>query len=433
MDRITFSKSNCNEHTVSAWLMAVLQFANKIEFFTPFKAFKLQMKEVKYSVYQKLITIIISIIMGCKYTKDINEVLATEKVAANMFDMERFPDQSQINILLTRMNEENVEQLAQIHHNLFMKNSYSLSCGDKVVVDLDQTGLIANGRTYEFAEKGYFPNKKNQRGYQLSAAFVGEYSETVSLFLDPGNVHSKNRLKDLLYSVTAKFKEHLNAGKLILRMDGGYGSLENIELLKSIPGLKFIVKGYSTRQSSRLAKGIPFEAYTRVDKNVWVYELPSNEDDLRIILVQTLKRNGELVYSHLITNISSGKLSAVEIFHFYNGRQTIEAFFKTAKNVYGIKNLRTRKFYGIYVFLWLVFITHNLITWVKRTVLNNTGLEEVGVKTLIEKVGSIRAFVERTFQGIKIIIPPLTKLAKLLAEALLGPKYVQLCFQLPPI
>ncbi|EKX78227.1 hypothetical protein CFSAN001628_020950 [Clostridium botulinum CFSAN001628] len=36
-----------------------------------------------------------------------------------------------------------------------------------------------------------------------------------------------------------------------------------------------------------------------------------------------------------------------------------------AKNIYQIKNLRTRKFLGIYGFLWLVFITHNLISWFK--------------------------------------------------------------------
>ncbi|WP_279233124.1 transposase [Marinisporobacter balticus] len=52
-----------------------------------------------------------------------------------------------------------------------------------------------------------------------------------------------------------------------------------------------------------------------------------------------------------MTNISIEKMSAVELFHFYNQRQTIEAFFKMAKNVYGRKNLRTRKFYGIYTFL----------------------------------------------------------------------------------
>ena len=54
-------------------------------------------------------------------------------------------------------------------------------------------------------------------------------------------------------------------------------------------------------------------------------------------------------------------MSVVELFHFYNQRQTIEAFFKMAKNVSAIKNLRTRKFYVIYTFIWLAFMTHNFI------------------------------------------------------------------------
>lgn len=43
---------------------------------------------------------------------------------------------------------------------------------------------------------------------------------------------------------------------------------------------------------------------------------------------------------------------------------------------------------------------------------------------MIEKVGNIKAFVERTLQGINIIFPTPTKLAKLLAEVLTQPKYV---------
>ncbi|ACA44472.1 hypothetical protein CLD_1691 [Clostridium botulinum B1 str. Okra] len=88
-------------------------------------------------------------------------------------------------------------------------------------------------------------------------------------------------------------------------------------------------------------------------------------NNLRYIIVQTLSSRGKLKYSLLITNINLNEMSAVELFHFYNERQTIEAFFKMAKNIYQIKNLRTRKFLGIYGFLWLVFITHNLISWFK--------------------------------------------------------------------
>lgn len=116
MNRITISKHDCKQETTSAWLASVLQFAFDIEFFAPFKAFRLKMKEVRYTVYQKLLTIITSILMGCESTKDIHEILGSETLAANMLEMERFPDQSQINLVLKRMDEGCIDQLRDIHH-----------------------------------------------------------------------------------------------------------------------------------------------------------------------------------------------------------------------------------------------------------------------------------------------------------------------------
>ncbi len=209
---------------------------------------------------------------------------------------------------------------------------------------------------------------------------------------------------------------------LILRTDSGFGSTENVEKLLSIPKLKFVTKGYSTRTASNLAKDIHYSEYTQADKATWVYELPEN-NGVRYIIVQTLSVKGNLKYFLIITNINSRDTSAVEIFHFYNKRQIIEAFFKMAKNVYHIKNLRTSKFYGIYGFLWLVFITHNLISWFKSTVLYGTKLENVGVRVLVKNVGNIKGFVKRTAQGISVNIPPITNLSKLIADALCSPRY----------
>ncbi|MCH3964465.1 MAG: hypothetical protein LKE46_09305 [Clostridium sp.] len=50
-----------------------MQFGLKMRFFKPFEDFNLKMKKVKYSVYQKLITTMMSIVIGCRSTKDINE------------------------------------------------------------------------------------------------------------------------------------------------------------------------------------------------------------------------------------------------------------------------------------------------------------------------------------------------------------------------
>lgn len=41
-----------------------------------------------------------------------------------------------------------------------MEHSDSVYSHTQVVVDCDQTGLIANGKTFELAENGYFAKKK---------------------------------------------------------------------------------------------------------------------------------------------------------------------------------------------------------------------------------------------------------------------------------
>lgn len=429
MNNFTFTNDNCKEETTSTWLISVLQFGLKANIFKPIESFKLKMKKVRYSVYQKLIVTIMSIAIGCETTKDINEKLGVEKLALNMFDMDTVPDQSQINELIRRFDHDSITQLQAIHHNLFIENSNSAYSHERVVVDCDQTGLIANGKTFELAEKGYFSKKKNQSGYQLAAAFTGKHSETVAMFLDSGNSHCTDHYDDLLKSIISKYRDQLNNDNLILRTDSGFGSTVNVEKLLSIPKLKFITKGYSTKTASNLAKGIDYAEYIQADKAAWVYELPQT-DNLRYIIVQTLSSRGKVKYSLLIANINLNEMSASELFHFYNERQTIEAFFKMAKNIYQIKNLRTRKFHGIYGFLWLVFITHNFISWFKSTILYGTEFENMGVRALIKTVGNIKGFVKRTSVGIKVNIPPLTKLAKLIADALCNPRYIQLTFHI---
>ena len=315
MNKITFFQNDCKEETTSIWLLSVLQYGLKLEFFKPLEVFKLKMKKIKFSVYQKLVTIIMSIVVGCKFMKDINEKLGSEKLSANLFGMDNFPDQSQLNKVLNRFDSDSISQLENIHHKLFIENSSSAFTDKEVVIDFDQTGLIANGKSYESASKGYFSKKKNQSGYQMSAAFTGEHSETVAMYLDSGNTHCQDHFKDLLKSTLSKYNDALKSGNLIIRSDSGYGSSDIIELMESIPNLKFVTKGYSTVRAKNLAEEIPYYEYTQANESAWVYELP-NIDDLRIIIVQILTKSGKLKYSMLVTNIAAREMDAVELFHY---------------------------------------------------------------------------------------------------------------------
>ena len=422
MKSITFTTGDFKEEKTSAWLAGFIKFARTIGALDLLEQVKVKMKEVNYTVHQKMITLLLSIIMGCKYTSDVNHKLVPDTVAANMFDMKRFPDQSQVNELIRRIDEKGIEQLASVHHQMFMQNAQCLSVPGFVVVDIDQSGLIASGKTYEAAQKGYFSKKKNQKGYQLSAAFCGESSETISLYLDPGNTHCSARFDDLVKDTLVKLSDVAKEHRLILRIDSGYGSDDNINKIRD--KVLFVAKAYSTVRAANIAKTIKKEDWKEVNGCVDVFELPIMKG-LRHIVVRTLTSKGSFEYTMLVSNIPSRRMSAIEMFHFYNKRQTIEAFFKTCKNVYHIKNLRTRKFNGIYAFLWFVFISHNLLSWFKSIVLSGTELEGVGTKTLIEKLGFITAEVKQTAQTIIVTLPGINALARKFVDCM-QPKYEQI-------
>jgi transposase len=419
MKSITFTTGEFKEEKTSAWLVAFLKASEKTSVFSLLERVSVKIKKVKYTVRDKLSTLICSIATGCAYTSDVNDRLVPDTVASRMLDMERFPDQSQLNILLNRLACENVDQLRDIHHQLFMEGSTSLTTGQPVVVDIDQTGLIANGKNFELADKGYFPRKRNNRGYQVSAAFCGDSNETLSLYLDSGNTHSQTRLSDILKDVLRKIPPE----SLIFRMDSAFGSQESIKELKATKA-RFIVKGYSTVKAKNLAVGVSKTDWEEIDDSIDLFELPSQEG-LRYILVRTLQKDASFKYTCLITNMAVKEMTARDLFHFYNGRQTIEAFFKTCKNVYGMKNLRTKTFFGIYGFLWLVFITHNLVSWMQATVFAETEFSTLGIPTIVKKFGTITAEVCEAKEIIEIRLPSLSKLARLFVECI-RPKYIQL-------
>jgi hypothetical protein len=171
---------------------------------------------------------------------------------------------------------------------------------------------------------------------------------------------------------------------------------------------------YSSSQVEKLIESVKDAEWENFNELVSIHELGKNEDN-RYILVKILTKKG-YKYSCLITNIND--MTAKELFEFYNGRQTIEAFFKTCKNTYHIKNLRTRKFYGIYAFLIMVFITHNMITNMKKTLFKDTKIENMGMNAIHKEIGYIMANVIKKDNIIEVRIPPLNNLIKIVIDKL---------------
>lgn len=413
MDRmITYKPEKIKSEKTNLWLTTVIDYMISSKTTDLFNNVNVKMKQVNYSIKQKLLTIIASIIIGCEYTKDINNELSSEKTVAGLMGMKRFPDQSQINILIRRFDSNNIKELKDIHIEILKQNSLSYSLEESVVIDVDQSGLIANGKTYELSKKGYFPKKKNQKGYKMSASYNGNTKEALSIYLEEGNSDEFNNMENILSDIKKIYSEN-ETKNIIVRLDAGYGSKKGIDLLKKYK-LKYITKMYSNNQVKRLKETVNDEDWLEISELVSVYELERNTNS-RYILVKILTKKG-YQYSCLITNIENK--TAEEIFYFYNERQTIEAFFKTCKNTYSIKNLRTRKYHGIYSFLILVFITHNILINTKKIYFEGTKIESMGMKSIYSEFGYLMADVVKKDDNIEILIPKLNKLTEIIIDKL---------------
>ena len=426
MKTITYQAADRVEETVSAFLMMVLEYGHETGLYGLLASkLKVAMKEVKYSRVNKAQTVIAWLVMGCGHTKAINETLASERAAASYLGLERIPNQSQIKRYLTRLSEANVKQLGDVHLDMLVGQSRARPAVGWLAVDIDQCGLVANGQTDEFKRKGYFPRKRGEEGYQLSAAYLGAYAEAVQVYLDAGNVPCSQRLADLLHDTDFVLTADSPGLKVIYRLDAGYDTPTNRQLLLNRSGY-FLLKAHDTRLARKLAQQVPLQDWIPVDDLVHGTELEPL-DGYRRLLYEFYLPDGDLEYFLMYTNLPADAFGIQPWFTFYNERQTIEAFFGQSRHVYNIQNLRSPKFHAIYAFLRFVFLTHNLLHWTKLAHFTGTELAQATTRTLVQHVARLRA--RWSWTGIfNLFIAPSTRWAALLLEAL-QPRPIQL--QLP--
>jgi hypothetical protein len=419
MSTIAYEVSEPQEETVSAFLMVVLEYAQQIGLFALLAGLvRVPMKQVHYSLLHKAQTVMASIVLGCAHTKAINETLSEELTAANYLGMHRFPEQSQINRYLTRFSPANVDELGTVHEHLLRQQSQARRAAGLIVADIDQCGLVANGRTYEFHRKGYFPRKRGYEGYQVSLAYIGAYEEAVQLYLDPGNTPGSARLPDLLRDLDRLFGPQDTAVTLVRRLDAGYDSPPNRSALAQLPGY-VVLKGLQATTASREARRQPLQEWLPVADDVHGLELPAR-DGLRRLVYELHQSDGTIDYALLYTNLPAAEWGVGHVFALYHERTTIEAFFCQSRHVYNIQNLRSRKFTAIYAFLRFVVLTHNVLHWAKQVRLAPTALATATTRQLVCYAGRVRAHIHWDGRW-HIAIIPSSRWATALIEALTQP------------
>ena len=327
-------------------------------------------RKPKFTEAQLGIGIICIILLGIKRLRKINRLLKTETQIAKLIGLERFFDQVTAHRFLNEFQLWHLRQLEKVADDLGRDFGEAFR-QDIVVLDIDSTTHSVESRKREKAVVGY--NKKNpgKPCYQWSLGFIR--GEAVVHKLYKGNTTCKEHLKDTLGLVTKKIPQPVS----IVRLDGGYLSAD---LLDYIANKKLsVVMGARYDWVMAQKPQIDPDKWKSYDDKTMIYDLGTArvtstvKRDYRIILVikeqdpftgDRRKKVKKVRYA-IVENLPL-RLDAFGLYQFYCGRQSIENFFKEAKNPFNAGKMPSERFRGNEAYLQFVIIAYNLFEWFKK-------------------------------------------------------------------
>ena len=316
------------------------------------------------------IGVICIILLGIKRLGKINRLLKTETQVANLIGLKRFFDQATAHRFLNEFQLWHLRQLERIADDLARDFGEAFR-QDIVVLDIDSTTHSVESRKREKAVVGY--NKKNpdKPCYQWSVGFIR--GEAVAHKLYAGNTTCKQHLKDTLNLVTKKIPEPIS----IVRLDGGYLSAELLDYIAN----RNLSVAMGARYDWVMAQKpeINPNKWMSYDEKTMIYDLgmahviSTVDREYRVILVikeqepfkaDRRKRVKKVRYA-ILENLPL-RLDAFALYQFYCGRQTLENFFKEAKNPFNAGKMPSEKFRGCEAYLQFVIMAYNLFEWFKK-------------------------------------------------------------------
>jgi len=388
-----------------------------------------------FTVVQKSLALLAALAAGCHSARDGDFVLGPDPVAPRLLGVPRWPPSSQLTRHLRVFAAQHVAALRAAVEDLLATHSAArrrLRRGERVVVDIDQTPISANGKTYERATTGHL-KKKGERGYQATAVFAGDTGggedEVLAVFLDPGNAHATWRFADALAALERVLGPLGRLPGLVLRFDCQYATADDLATLLQ-RGVHFVGRVYADVTAAGWAREHRAAlTWIQLSPVKWVAELgpgpvsPTRPDVVcRRLLVRSTGARHKVGYTAIVTDLPPTAVATATLEPFYEARQTIEGWLSEATAALQLKGLWSRAFCGLEAFLLHAMLASNLLNWwARREVLPASDLPRLGLRQVIGRVIALPARVLQAADGgLTLVLPPAHPYARGLAPPPLG-------------
>jgi len=361
----------------------------------PLSGVEIEQKTVVHSPQEKLTDALMGILSGCSTLYEMNLRLRPDLPLQRAFGRDGLADQSTVQRTLDAFTQENVHQLREAVEAIgggLSRLAHHDFGREMLVVEVDLTGLRASKRA-ERSTKGYFSGERGATGRQLVKASAPGYGEVIFSELRPGNTNSCEVLKRTIEEVERVLESSRHQRKrTIVRLDGGFGTDENINWL-IWRGYQLLVKGYGGTRAGKLAKSVPeggwHEGPTEGQQLGIPAAPPRYARKTKTVVRRWSDAKGKLYTDYLITTLAD--LSADEIAKLYDGRAGMEADIKGDKRGLGIEKRRKRSFHAQEALVLLAQLAHNLIAHFKRWFLGGSGAQKLGVERLLREILALPA------------------------------------------
>jgi len=162
---IEFGLTNGNTNTAYAPLVALFAYYQCEKVFLPLEQVANPAKERDFTLSDKLIQILLSIMAGCTTLSEVNFKLKQEIGLVSVWGWKGIADQSSLSRTLDGLSLKQIEEIRQAITEIWrtFSQAYHHNWHGYLCLDFDLSGLPCSAQA-EASQKGFFSDKKTPRG-----------------------------------------------------------------------------------------------------------------------------------------------------------------------------------------------------------------------------------------------------------------------------
>src|SRR5256714_4014777 len=348
--------------TSRASLCALGEYLRRHCFFAPVREqVQIPQKTVRYRPIEKVLDGLLGILYGAKTISQSNVTIRLDPAVQRAFGRTGCAEQSTIARTLQSSTQEPVDQLSRVscyYLKRYGQTPHHRYAERLLWVDVDVTPLPI-GAQAEGSERTWMGRNRSKTGRKILRWTASAYREILHEAFVRGKVSAVPALKMAL----GELETHLGwtrerRQRMVLRLDGGFGTTEILNWLLS-RGYQVVAKISHSGRVGKLRQSIgPWQPTSSPGREIAAVLHPHRFCRVtRQWVIRTPKEKGGSQYAVLVTTLPD--LDPVALADAYDGRALIEATFCQDKQALGLVTRRQRKWEAQQMVLLLARLAHH--------------------------------------------------------------------------